>query len=87
LLSTRLIVVDEIVLVLTLWVASRVSLTLGWIADMNQWGPEFGGRQLVFVGNLLPYRQQSKIWISQSSATLLQDSVLVFEPLTLSKLE
>jgi hypothetical protein len=51
LLSTRLIVIDEVSMP-TPSVAWRVSLTLGSITGENHHDWDFGGRQLLFVGDL-----------------------------------
>jgi hypothetical protein len=38
---------------LTTWVANRVSLTLQSIAKLRLQGTQFGGNQILFVGDLL----------------------------------
>jgi hypothetical protein len=49
-LDADLIVIDEVSM-LTPWVANRVSLTLQSISDQD--GVEFGGKRILFVGDLL----------------------------------
>jgi ATP-dependent exoDNAse (exonuclease V) alpha subunit len=49
-LAADLIIINE-VFMLTSWVANRVSMTLHLISD--QYRTEFGGKRILFVGNLL----------------------------------
>jgi hypothetical protein len=51
-LSPRLIFIDEISM-LTPWIAQLVSLTLGWISDVNHHHWDFGRGQLFFISDLL----------------------------------
>jgi hypothetical protein len=52
LLSARLIVIDEVSM-LTPSIAWRVSFSLGWTANGNPGSWDFGGREWLFVGDLL----------------------------------